>query len=66
MSTYPRKFQLAQGPAPPQLNAANDKNVTKRLLFLQFLLASSRTTVINNQIDPGGPGPPQFNFCQLI
>ena len=31
----------------------------KRLLFFQFqfLLASSRTTVINNRIDPGGPAP---------
>ena len=31
----------------------------KRLLFLQsrFLLASLRTTVINNNIDPEDPGP---------
>ena len=34
----------------------------KRLLFLQFqyFLASSRTTVINNSIDIGGPAP--FNL----
>ena len=41
--------------------------MTKSLLFLQFLLASlrataKRTTVINNNIDERGPGPPQFNF----
>ena len=31
----------------------------KELLFLQFqfLLASLRTIAINNNIDPGGPGP---------
>ena len=35
------------------------KTSQKRLLFLQFqfLLASLPTTVINNNIDPGGPGP---------
>ena len=35
------------------------KTSQKRLLFLQFqfLLASLHTTVINNNIDPGGPGP---------
>ena len=32
----------------------------KRLLFLQLVLASLRTTVINNDIDPGGPG--SFNL----
>ena len=55
-------------------NATNEKKVTKRLLFLQFLLAStglrvqqySRTTVISNNIDPLGPGPPQFNFYYPI
>ena len=38
---------VARGPAPPNWNATNDKNVTKRLLFLQFqfLLASSRSIV---------------------
>ena len=34
----------------------------KRLLFLQFLLASSRTTVINNSIDLGGSGPLNLIF----
>ena len=47
-------------------NATNDKNVTKKLLFLQFqfLLASSytHTTVIKNNIDPGGPGPLNLIF----
>ena len=37
----------------------------KRLLFLQFqfLLASSRTTVINNNTDPGGPGQLNLIFA---
>ena len=45
-------------------NATNDKNVTKNILFLQFqfFLASSRTTVVNNNIDPGGRGPLNLIF----
>ena len=35
------------------------------LLFLQFVFVSSRTIVINSNINPGGP-PPQFNFCLPI
>ena len=35
----------------------------KRLLFLQFLLTSSRTTVIDNNIDPKGPGPLNLMFA---
>ena len=52
----------AGSPPLPTWNATNDKMSHKRLLFFQFqfLLASSRTTVINNNIDPGGPGP--FNL----
>ena len=41
-------------PTPtPNRNATNDNNVAKKAFFLQFkfLLASSRTTVINNNID---------------
>ena len=36
----------------------------KRRLFFQFqfLLASSRTPVINNRIDAGGPGPLNLIF----
>ena len=38
---------VARPPPPPNRNAANDKNVTKKLCFFQFLLASSRTTLHN-------------------
>ena len=39
------------GPGPFNPNATNDTNLTKKVLFLhfQFLLASLRTTVINNK-----------------
>ena len=47
-----------RGPAPPPPidMLPMIKMSQKRLLFLQFLLTSSRTTIINNNIDPGGPG----------
>ena len=40
----------------------------KRGLFLrfQFLLASPRTTVINNNIDNQEAQAPSIRFCQLI
>ena len=50
----------AQGAQPPPIEKLPMiKTHKKRLLFLQFqfLLASLPTTVINNHIDPGGPGP---------
>ena len=39
------------GPGPFNRNATNEKKLTKKVLFLhfQFLLASLRTTVINNK-----------------
>ena len=65
-----RHSQWAQSPSPIEM-LPMIKMSQKRLLFFQFqfLLASSRTTVINNNIDPEGPGPPgplQFNFYQPI
>ena len=50
----------AQGTRPPLIEMPPMiKMSQKRLLFLQFqfLSASLRTTVIDNNIDPGGPGP---------
>ena len=43
----------ASGGPSSNRNATNDKNVTKKSCFFpfQFLLASSRTTAINNNID---------------
>ena len=36
-------------------------------LYFQFLLASSRTTVINNYIDDlEAPGPHQFDFANQL
>ena len=67
-----RRSQGGQGahPRPPPIEMLPKiKILQKRLLFLQFefLLGSlrttvgyTRTTVINNNIDPGGPGP--FNL----
>ena len=61
------------GPGPLSLNATNDKNLTKKNLFLrfQFLLASLRTTVhaynkqyltINNIDDQGARRTPLIQF----
>ena len=50
-----------RGHGPPQIEMLPMiKMSQKRLLFLQFLLVSSRTTVINNIVDPWGQGP--FNL----
>ena len=60
---------VARGGAPPPIEMLTMiKMSQKRLLFLQFLLASSRitvytrTTVINNNIDRGGPSPLNLIF----
>ena len=39
------------------------QNVTILFLPFQFLSASSRTTVTNNNIDSGGPGPLNLIFA---
>ena len=61
-----RRSQMggAGGPDPPIKMLPMIKKVTKKLLFLQFqfLLASSRTTVINNNNDLGGLGPLNLIF----
>ena len=53
-----------QGARPPIEMLLLIRMSQKRLLFLQFqfLLAFSRTTVINNNIDPGGLGPLNLIF----
>ena len=45
--------------APPPIKVLPMIKISQKRLFLsfQFLLASTRTTVINNDIDPEGPGP---------
>ena len=53
------------GSPPIEIPSLMIKMLQKSLLFPQFPLASSRTTVINN-IDPESPGPPRFNFCLPI
>ena len=57
-----RRIQGEPGdpPPPPQIEMLPIMKVSQKRLFFfqfQFLLASSRTTVINNNIDPRGPGP---------
>ena len=46
-----------RGPASSNWNATSDKNITEKTIVCAVFLASSRTTVINNNIDPGSPGP---------
>ena len=57
VSRHRRSQGRAEGPPIEMLPMI--KMSPKRLLFLQFqfILASSRTTVINNNIDPGDLGP---------
>ena len=54
-----RSISVARGSRPQIEMLPMIKTSQKRLLFFQFqfLLASSRTPVINNNIDPGSPGP---------
>ena len=64
----------SQGAQPlSNRNASNDKNVTKKRLFLQFwfLLAFcvqlyTRTTVITNNSDDQEARAPSIRFCQPI
>ena len=59
----------AQGArAPPIEMLPIIKMSQKRLLFFQFqfLLASLRTIVINNNIDPGGLGPFNLIFANQL
>ena len=59
----------------PNWNATNDKNVTKKTIvssvsvsFSIFVYNSTykRTTVINNNIDLGGPGPFNLIFANQL
>ena len=55
-----------ESPGPPSIEMQPViKMSQKRLLFFQFqfLLASSRTTAINNNSDLGGPGPLNLIFA---
>ena len=52
-----------QGPSQIEMLPMIKMSQKRLLLFLQFLLASSRTTAINNIIDPRGTGPLNLIFA---